>query len=114
MSDEGHEGSAILFMLGITQIFFSINMWEELNDTLKSVFPSTISAFLFLAAFMFVQEKRIKQWNIKNGYNKTPTQTYQRDENGNVTGVRKDAGYWNLKMMGIWLVTMLVGFPILF
>ena len=57
MSDEGHEGSAILFMLGITQIFFSINMWEELNDTLKSVFPSTISAFLFLAAFMFVQEK---------------------------------------------------------
>ncbi len=63
---------------------------------------------------MFVQEKRIKQWNIKNGYNKTPTQTYQRDENGNVTGVRKDAGYWNLKMMGIWFVTMLVGFPILF
>jgi hypothetical protein len=114
MSDEGHEGSAILFMLGITQIFFSINMWEELNDTLKSVFPSTISAFMFLAFFMFIQEKRIKKWNFNNGYNMTPAQTYQRDENGNVTGAREDAGYWNLKMMGIWFVTMLVGFPILF
>jgi hypothetical protein len=113
MTDEGHEGSAIMFMLGITQLIFSINMWEELSETLKAVFPTTMAGFIFLSVFLFIQEKRIKKWNLKNGYTTQTTAKFVRDKHGNIVSEKSGNGYWNLRMMALWFVTMLIGIPLI-
>ena len=114
MGDEGHEGSAFMFMLGVTQVFFSISMWEEFSDSLKSILGTTGAAFVFIAVFLFIQEKRIKKWNLDNGYASSEPPKYERDKHGNIIGIQDGTGYWNLKMMGIWAVSLFIGIPLIF
>ena len=113
MSDKGHEGSAFMFMLGLTQVFLSISMWEQFSESLQTILGTTGAAFVFLAVFFFIQEKRIKKWKSEHGYeNKDPIK-FLRDRHGNITGIIEESKFGNLKMMAIWATTLFVGIPLI-
>ncbi len=113
MSDKGHEGSAFMFMLGLTQVYLSISMWEQFSESLQTILGTTGAAFVFLAVFFFIQEKRIKKWKFDHGYDNKDPKQYIRDRHGHITGVQAEDGYGNLKMMAIWGATLFFGFPII-
>lgn len=114
MSDKGHEGSAIMFMLGLTQVYLSISMWELFSDSLQTILGTTGAAFVFVAVFFFIQEKRIKKWKEEHGYDNKDPNSYIRDRHGNITGIQEKDKFLNLKMMAIWAATLFFGFPIIF
>ena len=114
MSDKGHEGSAFMFMLGLTQVYLSISMWEQFSESLQTILGTTGAAFVFLAVFFFIQEKRIKKWKSEHGYdNKDPTK-YVRDRHGNIIDTVEENTFGNLKMMAIWATALFFGFPLIF
>ena len=114
MSDKGHEGSAILFMLGLTQVYLSISMWELFSDSLQTILGTTGAAFVFIAVFFFIQEKRIQKWKEDHGYNNRDPNKYIRERHGNITDIEPENKYLNLKMMAIWAGALFFGFPIIF
>ena len=113
MSDQGHEGSAFMLMLGLTQVFLSISMWEQFSESLQTILGTSGAAFVFLAVFFFIQEKRIKKWKSDHGYaNKEPNK-YIRNRHGNITGIAEDNKFANLKMMAIWATALIIGVPLI-
>ncbi len=114
MSDKGHEGSAFMFMLGITQVFLSISMWEEFSESLQTILGTTGAAFVFLAVFFFIQEKRIKKWKADHGYGNRDPNKYSRKRHGKITGIEEENKFGNLKMMAIWAGALFFGIPLIF
>ena len=114
MSDKGHEGSAFMFMLGLTQVYLSISMWEQFSESLQTILGTTGAVFVFLAVFFFIQEKRIKKWKNDHGYDNKDPVKFIRDRHGNITDTVEENKYGNLKMMAIWAATLFFGFPLIF
>ena len=102
-----------MFMLGITQVFLSISMWEQFSESLQTILGTTGAAFVFLAVFFFIQEKRINKWKMNHGYDNKDPVKYIRDRHGNIIGIAEESKFGNLKMMVIWAATLFVGVPLI-
>ena len=100
-------GSILWFLLGMTQLWMTYEMMENLSTVVSTLFGSTGAALLFLGGYFFIQEKRNHAWTKEQGYLKDEKTELFRDEKGDLNN--KPVKSWDLttpSVIMVWFIIM--------